>query len=148
MADVDRGMSTVVGYVLNVGIATLLITGLIFASGNLVEDQRERAIRSEFGVLGNRIAADLETADRLSRVSDGGEVRLSTQLPEYISGKQYEISLESDGDDVDVVLHMDGPEVTVRVSVNNSTAIEPNTVEGGALEIYRSGSNPLEVTNE
>lgn len=147
MADVDRGVSTVVGYVLNVGIATLLITGLIFASGNLVGDQRERAVRSEFGVLGNRIAADLETADRLSRVSNGGEVRVESQLPTYISGRQYQITVEPDGNDVDVVLQMDSPDVSVRVSVNNSTAIEPTTIQGGSIEINGTGSGPLEVTN-
>ena len=147
MADVDRGVSTVVGYVLNVGIATLLITGLIFASGDLVGDQRERAVRSEFGVLGNRIAADLETADRLARVSNGGEVRVSSQLPTHISGRQYLISVEPDGNDVDVVLQMDSPDVSVRVSMNNSTAIEPTTIQGGSIVINGTGSGPLEVTN-
>lgn len=147
MADVDRGVSTVVGYVLNVGIATLLITGLIFASGNLVADQRERAVRSEFGVIGNRIAADLETADRLTRVSNGGEVRVSSQLPTYVAGRQYQITLEPAGDDVDVVLQMDSPDVRASVTVNNSTAIEPTTVQGGALEINGTGSGPLEVSN-
>lgn len=142
----DRGVSTVVGYVLNIGIATLLITGLILAGGNLVSDQRDRAIRSEFGVIGHRVAANLETADRLVRASDGGSVSLEAELPTHISGQQYQISIEPDADEeVDVVLTMDQPDITVSVHVNNTTAIEPTTVTGGGLNISATGDGPVEV---
>lgn len=143
----DRGVSTVVGYVLNIGIATLLITGLIFASGNLVGDQRERAVRSEFDVIGNRVAADLETADRLVQASDGGDVVLETALPTFISGEQYQIGIQPDdaSDGVEVVLTMDRPDVTVHVPVNNTTAIEQTTVTGGELIINGSEGGPIEV---
>ena len=42
MAGVDRGVSTVVGYVLNLGIATILITGLLISGASLVDQQRGR----------------------------------------------------------------------------------------------------------
>ncbi len=147
MADVDRGASTVLGYVLNIAVATVLITGLIFAAGNLVADQRERAVRSEFDVIGNRVAADLETADRMVRASNGGSVSISTSLPTHISGQQYLISIEPDGSEIDVVLEMERPDVTVRVDVNNSTTVEPTTVTGGELKISGSNGGPVEVQN-
>lgn len=143
--DADRGVSTVVGYVLNIGIATLLITGLIFGAGDLVADQRERAVRSEFDVIGNRIAADLETADRLVQASNGGQVSVHSSLPTFISGQQYLVSVNETGTGVNVVLTMDRPDVTVRVPVNNTTAVAETTVTGGDLTINATGNGPLEV---
>lgn len=150
MADVaprDRGVSTVVGYVLNIAIATALITGLIFAAGTLVTDQRERAVQSEFDVVGNRIAADLATTDRLVRASDGGEVTVRSTLPSVISGQQYQVHIQPDGDSVAIVLSTDRPDVSVRVPLNNSTRVSETTFSGGDLVFRASGDGPIEVDN-
>ena len=68
MADVDRGVSTILGYSLNLVVATLVVKGVLIAAGSLVESQRDQAARAELNVVGERLVADLETADRLAQI--------------------------------------------------------------------------------
>ncbi|MFB6085554.1 MAG: hypothetical protein ABEJ84_01895 [Halodesulfurarchaeum sp.] len=145
MADVDRGVSTVVGYVLNIGIATILIAGLLVSGASLVSDQRERAVRSELSVLGNRLAADIETADRLLRVG-GGTVSISTSLPERVAGREYRIEIETDDGEVMLRLVTASAGVIRRVPVDNETRVGSGTVDGGDLLIEGTGDQ-LEVSN-
>lgn len=145
MAGVDRGVSTVVGYVLNLGIATILITGLLITGASVVTDQRERAVRAELDVIGNRLAADLETADRLLRAGEG-EVTIRSSLPETVAGKQYQVTILATGDAVTLELETSSPSITRTVSVGNTSTIETGTVDGGEVIINETGG-ALEVTN-
>ncbi|MFC7028484.1 hypothetical protein ACFQH8_15745 [Halomicroarcula sp. GCM10025710] len=61
----DRAVSTALGYVLTLSIASLLVTGLIIAGSGFVEDRREQVVREELTVIGQQIGADLARADRL-----------------------------------------------------------------------------------
>ena len=145
MARVDRGVSTVVGYVLNLGIATILITGLLIAGASVVTDQRERAVRAELDVIGNRVAADLETADRLHRVGNGS-VTVRTSLPERVAGSTYRIAFEATGGSVTVRLETRDPAVSRTVPVRNSSTVQSGTVDGGDL-IITAETGSLEVTD-
>ena len=50
----DRAVSTTLGYVLSLAIASILISGLMLATAGFVEGQREQVIRSELEVVGDR----------------------------------------------------------------------------------------------
>lgn len=145
MAGVNRGVSTVVGYVLNLGIATLLVTGLLIAGAGLVEDQRERTVRTELDVIGNRLAADLETADRLLRTTNG-TVTLESSQPATVAGSGYRIDLRATGGAVTVHLESNGIDVSRTVPVRNVSEIDPGTVTGGDVTIT-GGDGRLEVTD-
>jgi hypothetical protein len=140
MAGVDRGVSTVVGYVLNVGIATLLITGLLIAGTGLVEDQRERTVRTELDVIGNRLAADIETADRLLRTGNATVTVRSTQ-PETVAGSGYSIEVLTADGSVSLRLEANRVDVSRRVPVRNVSPVAAGTVSGGDLTIERSGDH-------
>ncbi|MFB6196959.1 MAG: hypothetical protein ABEI52_01650 [Halobacteriaceae archaeon] len=148
MANVERGVSTVVGYVVNLGVATMLIVGLLTAAGTLVGDQRERAARSELEVIGGRIAADIETADRLLQASDSGFVRVETSLPKRVAGRTYEITIQRSGNEVFIVLEMRNPDVTVTVPVNSKKDISPTSLSGGTLVITGTEEGPITISNE
>lgn len=137
MAGVDRGVSTVVGYVLNIGIATILITGLLISGASLVSDQRDRTVRTELDVLGNRLAADLETADRLHRFGDG-EVTIRTALPEQVAGTAYRIDVLTSDGTVELRLETRDSSVTRTVPVRNTSGVKSGTVDGGDLVIEGS----------
>lgn len=147
MADVSRGVSTTLGYVLNLGVATLLVTMLLLSAGTLVEDQRERAVRTELQVVGERVAADLAAADRLARASDGGTVRFAIDTPRRVAGASYEIRVNETGNEA-VVLVADRPNVEVSVSFGTQTPVEGVTERGGSLvATYDVGNDTLEVDN-
>lgn len=134
MAGVDRGVSTVVGYVLNIGIATILITGLLLSGASLVSDQRDRTVRTELDVLGNRLAADLETADRLLRLGDG-EVTVRTALPDRVAGTEYHIEIQTTAGTVEIRLETADSSITRTVPVRNTSRIKAGTVDGGDVVI-------------
>jgi hypothetical protein len=145
MARVNRGVSTVVGYVLNLGIATILVSGLLISGGGLVDDQRERTARSQMDVIGNRIAADLETADRLLRTGNGS-VTIRSDLPPTVVGSQYQVDVVASNSTALVRVETTRPSVIRTVPVRNLTPVQTVSISGGDINI--NGHNgSLEVTN-
>jgi hypothetical protein len=145
MARVNRGVSTVVGYVLNLGIATILVSGLLISGGGLVDDQRERTARSQMDVIGNRIAADLETADRLLRTGNGS-VTIRSDLPPTVVGSQYQVDVVASNSTAVVRVETTRPSVIRTVPVRNLTPVQTVSISGGDINI--NGHNgSLEVTN-
>lgn len=131
----DRAVSTTLGYVLNLAVATLLLTGLLVAGGGLVEDQRERATRAELRVLGQQLAADLAAADRLAAAADPGDtVRVDRDLPATVTGSTYAIEVVG-GTDPALVLDAERFDVTVRVSLAVETELESSSVTGGTVRV-------------
>jgi hypothetical protein len=145
MAGLNRGVSTVVGYVLNVGVATILLSGLLLGGATLVENQEERTVRAELDVVGNRLAADLETADRLHR-SANGSVTIRSELPERVAGSPYEVRLVGTASGATIELSTETPAVSRRVPVANATSIRETTVSGGDL-VVEATPRGLEVTD-
>lgn len=140
----SRGISPVLAYVLTLGIITLLVSGLFLGAGDFVENQHERAIRSELEVVGNRLAADIAAVDRLALAGgSGSEARLRTDLPSNVAGQAYEISI-SDGAGPNSVYQMNlsvvEMDVSVTVRVKSRTEIMTNTVAGGSVDIVYNGS--------
>ncbi|APE95725.1 DUF7266 family protein [Halodesulfurarchaeum formicicum] len=145
MARVDRGVSTAVGYVLNLGIATLLVTGLLVAGSGLVADQRDRAAGAELDVIGNRIAADLETADRLVQ-NGNGSVTVRTSLPNAVAGNSYRVAIDSTGGNATVSVSTNDPAITRTIHLVNETPVQPTVVSGGAIVVHGNQTG-LEVTD-
>jgi hypothetical protein len=133
----ERALSTPVGYTLNIAIATLLLTTLLVAGGGLVEDQRERVARAELNVIGERLAGDLLTADRLAR-SDASAVTVRSQLPARAGGIGYRVVVSSPGGNL--TLTTSNPDVSVEVPVGSETTVAAGEVRGGDLRIEYDGS--------
>lgn len=148
----DRAVSTVVGYILTLGITAVLITGLLTAGGDFVGDQRHGTIRDEMQVLGQQLASDLSAADRLVRAG-GTEVSVTRTLPDEVTGVGYLVTIEDSVDDpnvVDITLRTENPDVSVTLGVYLVTDVGSDTGgtithNGGDLVIELDGDH-LEVT--
>lgn len=142
----DRAVSTTLGYVLALGIVTVLLTGILFAGTDFVAGQREQTVRNELRVLGQQVADDLAAADRLVRASDGGTaVTVTPALPEEVTGSAYTIDIDPGAaPPTTLVLESADPQVTVEVQVRVATGVVASTVSGGVIEIVYTGS-ALEV---
>src|SRR6056297_2855992 len=126
-SDDTRSVSITVNYALNLVVATLLVGGVLTATGGMVQDRRESAIRTELSVVGERVAADLMAADRLAEVGTAGPgtdptVSLSVTLPERVGGTRYDVSIRTSP--ARIVLQSDTPEVTLRVGFHHDTPVE------------------------
>ena len=143
----DRGVSTALGYVLTLAITTVLVSGLLIAVGGFVSDQNERVTRSELDVVGQRLAADVEAADRLVEAGsgDGGSnatVVVRSRLPETVAGRTYRVAINESR----LVLSARDPDVSVTVRVVTDTPVANTTLGGGPVRIAFDGGR-LEVSS-
>lgn len=143
-----RAVSTTLSYVLTLGIAALLVTGLITAGGNYVGTEREQVIRDELTVIGQQLAADVERADRLVRAGEASSVtlRINQSFSDSVTGTTYRINLENSPDRV--VVESTDPEISIAVEIQSGTDLAESTASGGPVRIvYDDGSDRLEVQN-
>lgn len=141
----SRGVSAVLGYVMMIAILTFLVSGIFLSAGNFVEGQQERVIRSEFEVLGNRLAADIAAMDRLALAAGAsGEGELVSVLPPRVAGQTYEISVSSMAGTNNVYqinLTTHDLNIDVEVRVRSKTPIVTDTVSGGDVRVTFNGTH-------
>lgn len=140
----DRGVSVTVNYVMTLGIATLLLSSLLVATGEVVDDRSQEAIDTELHVIGERLVASLESADRLV-LADGETVAIDVVLPERVAGAQYRIEVDPAAGGSTLVLATEDPPQQVTVGFANVTAVEATSVSGGGVRIVLAPDGELEV---
>lgn len=138
----SRAVSSTLSYTLTLAIASLLVTGLLVAGNDFVNDRREEVIREELRVIGEQVAADIARVDRLARAGDDvDELAINRSYPDQVAGSEYDVTLSTSPKEV--TLTSVDPEISVRVAVEiqNGVASPPQTVDGGAIEISFDGSD-------
>lgn len=145
----DRAVSTVLGYTLTIGISAVLIVGLLGAGSAFVDDQRAQVVDAELTVIGERLAADIATADRLARSSGANPtVVVVSELPDAVAGSDYRVTVRATDGNASLELSTRSLDRSVVVPVANTTAVASGTVGGGTLSIaYDASSDRLEVEN-
>jgi hypothetical protein len=139
----DRGVSTAVGYVLTLGITAVLVSGLLVAAGGVVEDRRDATSRDSLDVIGQRLASNLMSADRLAETRSAKTVAVDVALPARIAGSGYRIHV--DGGSSTLILESDVGTVQRRVRFATTTPVTTTDVRGGALRIVLTPAGELEV---
>jgi hypothetical protein len=149
MTDDNRAVSTTIGYVLTLGISTLLITGLLIAGGSFLEDHRDETTRTELTVVGQQIAGLVTSADGLAKSSTVGRFNTTRSLPSSVSGSSYVVRIRNVApDEYEFELEADnGVSETVRVTTQ-TTVVVPRNVVGGDLRVhYNTTGDELVVHN-
>lgn len=134
----DRALSTIVNYSLMLVVIGLLVSGLLVGVNGYVGNQNERVVRSELSVVGNQLAADLGTADRLAgTLNSSGEVEINGDLPNRVGGKPYLVAIDSTpvSDRYAITLTTDNPSVSVTVHVRLTRSVELGRFAGGDVTI-------------
>lgn len=144
----ERGVSTLVGYAIGFGIATMLITGLLAGVGGFIQDQRESSTRTELRVIGQQLAGDVRVTDTLVRTSSGSpdQVSYRQNLPETTAGGGYTVAVNQSGCEC-IVLTSDRPDVRVEVRVTTTTSLAQTRFTGGDVLVEYDTTGPtLEVS--
>lgn len=132
-APTDRGQAVTLNYTIGIAIATVLVTGLLIAGGGFVSNQQEQATRSELRVIGQQMAASLESTDRLANTTEPGDtVNFSRDLPPNVAGSTYDIELVEQEEPY-LRLTTNDPDLNVTVEFANRTAVTGNQVDGGTV---------------
>lgn len=140
----DRGVSVTVNYVIGLAVATLLVTGLLYATGDIVGDRADSTTRAELQVVGQHVVADLMTADRLVQ-SGADTVVVVVDGTATVTGGDYTVSLNATSQEV--VLRTADASVTVRIPFDTATSVASSTARGGEAEIVLTGADELEVAS-
>lgn len=139
----DRGVSVTVNYVLGLGVATLLISGLLMATGGILEDRQESTVRSELEVVGEQVVTSLSAADRLAQLQGADSVVVTATAPQRVAGKAYTITVN--GTSQEVVLENHDGSVSVEVPFHNTTDVSTSRAGGGDIEVVLTDAGELEV---
>ncbi|WP_280537955.1 hypothetical protein [Halopenitus sp. POP-27] len=141
----DRGVSTVVGYVLGLIIASLLVSGLFIAGGDLLTNQQETTTRTGIEVAGDRIATGYADADRLvesgSVASDSPPtVAVAVPVRSRIANDGYVVTVDGGGGGdppytTTITLENTGGSVTHTVRVRTHTPVVDESVTSGRMVI-------------
>ncbi len=141
-----RSATTSLNYALLLVIVTLLVAGLLVGVSGFVESQQERAIRSQLDTVGNQLASDIGTANRLVERANGDSVRLRTEIPRSVGGSHYRVEItDLSGNRSRLELYSSDPAVRTTVVVRSSVDLR-GTVSGGQVVIEYE-SNELVVSN-
>jgi len=145
-----RAVSRTLDYTLTLAIATIVITGLFIAASDFVSDQRERVVRTELSVIGQRIATDVNSADRLVAAGRASQTDLTVHqsLPAQVTGSTYTVEVAEQHGNQWINLTTASLDVSVSVRVNTTTPLTETAIGGGEVSVvYDSGANELEVTS-
>lgn len=145
----DRAVSSTVGYVMALAIATVLVTGLLISGASFVDDQRERVIEQELDVVGQHLSGNIEQVDRMVRASDESDptARINQTFNRQVTGASYSIELVAGSP---TVLHLNASDsdVSTTVNVTNQTDVSDSFASGGEVTVrYNATSTMIEVTN-
>lgn len=150
IADRNRAVTSALTYALVVAIVVTLTGALLFGAESYVTAQRQQAVQDQLDVVGQRLAATLSTADRLT-TTDGAvaTTEVTRRFPAVLAGSQYTITVDDVGggtyrlaltaSDLDIssnaTVHLDG-----------GTTLDETTINGGAVQVvYDPSADELEV---
>lgn len=137
----SRGVTPALTYVLAIGIVTVLISGLLIAGTDFVETERTGVVRSELEVVGERLAADAVTVDRLTE--GGASVSQRTRIPESVADAPYYVDLvdcPSGNACIELTSADPGIDASVEVPVDNRTPIAVSRSSSRSIRISASST--------
>jgi len=90
----SRGVSSVLGYILNFAIIIVLLTSLAALGVGFYDSTTGSAVEPELAAVGNNLAGEVQGVDRLARQSSSdGEVGNTVRIASQISGADYVIEI-------------------------------------------------------
>lgn len=132
----DRGTTPALTYVLAIGVVTLLISGLLITTTDFVDGERERVVRDELEIVGERLAADAAAVDHLA--GDGATATQRTTVPETVADTGYYVDIVGcPSGSVCLALTDADPSIDVNVTVplDNQSAVTISRASPGTVRI-------------
>lgn len=142
--DDTRGASITVTHALTIGITTILISGLLFSSGNLLQRQQERVVENSFQDIGESIVNEVVRIDRLADGNVNSDITSQVPYSPQVGGENYEVELTTTSGQTTVIVSTVDGTIQVPIRVTTESAVCQSEVNGGPLEIaYDAGNECL-----
>ena len=149
----DRGTSITITHVLTIGITTLLIAVLLTSSGTLLENETERSAESSLETIGERLAGEIESVDRMT-TNGADSVSITADHPRTVANSRYTVTLLSsctesplvDNSSSCIRLTATNADTEVYVPVVTDTELKDgSSASGGSLEIYLNSNDKIAI---
>jgi hypothetical protein len=131
--DDRRGVSKALGYVLGVAIITMLLSGLIIATSNVVEDAADRGTEAELQVAGDQLAGKVMEVDRVADSESNTEVTVRANVQARAGGSQYRVDVDPSEDQL--ILESTSKDVSVVIPVKVQSDLEDRSATSGDLYV-------------
>ncbi|WP_394743249.1 DUF7266 family protein [Natronococcus roseus] len=135
----DRGVTMAVTHVLALGISAALLAVLLAGAGAVLEAETERAAERSLETVGQELAGEIETADRLAD-GEGAEAVARVDAARAVAGTGYAVEARGDcpeaaSDENCLRLSAHTVDAIAYVPISATADLESNTVSGGPIEI-------------
>lgn len=153
LCDTDRGVSSPLGYILNLGIAGIVLVSLGAVGLVFFETNETTGIESELQVYGNELAGEIEAVDRLAREAGPAQaVGERASLGEHARNDRYLVTVinRSDAGNPDaavassaecdracLVLTTQDGSVQTKTNFVTETPVESGQFDGGPVYVNR-----------
>jgi len=127
-----RAVALNVGFIIQVGIATIIIIGVIAGMTSVINSQQDRAVEHQTTIIGEQTAASIMAADRAADSGARTNITLNRQLPEDVVGTPYIVRLIDDPSGAYVLVTIVGQEEQEEIPVNTDADIDESSVAGGS----------------
>jgi hypothetical protein len=146
----DRAVTPAVTHALTIGISAILITGLMVGAGGLLDNQRTYVVENGLENVGGAVTGELVRIDQFDTDGVDADVTFTTDHPERVGGRTYNVVLEPGSPQSTLSLDATGEsELTVRYRFANETSVCESAVDGGEITVAFDVSEPcLELRDD
>jgi hypothetical protein len=146
----DRAVSNLLGYVLGVGLFTMVTVASLSVGFGVFSNAQESAQRTQMDHNSQVLAHTVEEVDRLSRASSSSErIAREVGLPTQVGGSGYTITVVDSGGESYLLFETDGEGVSDRVPFRASFDVEEVTLDGGRVVVVReAGGSEIKVQRD
>lgn len=139
----EMGVSETLEILFLMSMTSILLGIVLYSYYGLVNDIKEESRYATLQNIAGKILSDIHSVQSLTIYPGNIEIKKRLEIPEYVGGSQYEITLRGDYLIVRQGSYEIKMPVSSRISLKNSTAASIN-----AYLVYNLTSNTLEVKNE
>lgn len=136
--DGTKAVSVTTGFILNIGIATIAVSLILFSLQGLFTDLRENSQETQMSVVGEKMIWEMEKVDRMARLHEGSEGEVFVDASEvdiaytmYI----YEDNMTIESPDNSIVLKHDVEEIDSTAVPTRLTGRQRYRIDYGSGEI-------------
>jgi len=142
-----RGVSLALTHALTLAITAILVSGLLVASGSLLDAQEQRIGQTQISEISSDAASYIYEFDRLNETGNATATAKPSYPPQIVDSYSYRIELREDGDTAILRVEVDRLDLSTEIEIETETPVDPASDSGGDGEIeINLCSNPQEIT--
>lgn len=139
----NRGVSSVVSYLLSLAILVLVVSSIGFAGTQHMDRIAERNTEAQLEGLSQQVAYEIQYVDQLVRAGSSPSTSISRNIdfPPRVTSQSYQIStneVETNGKYNTYLIELvSGNGASVELTIESQTRVAETTVDSGQIQVIR-----------